>query len=442
MAAGTLLTPGSASAADADSVRSPLLVGAAGAVAMAVLLVLWASMMSVSGGAIAPGHVALEGNRKAVQHRDGGAIRRVLVREGEKVEKGQPLLELNLAEVQAEATVLSSSRIAAIVRLARLRAEARDEGVVTWPNVALSAKDMAQLQSIIEQEAVLFEARRAAYRNNVSLLRQQIEGRHRQIEAQRGRLSAAQTQLTSIDQELETLRPLVEKGLIPKPRTLALERNSASLRGDLESIQAAIAGEESNIAQALTQIAQLEKDRSESIARDTAEAEARYSEIAPRLDSALDRLDRSVLVAPEAGTVYGLSAFNTGGVVVPGQTVLEIVPTTDSLVLSVEINPNDVERVRPGQTVVVHLLAYSQRYQQVIKGRLEKVSADRFEDKVRGRSYYGGIVRTDAEELSRAGVALVPGMPVNVVIETGERSIMSYLLDPVFRITDFAFRER
>jgi len=442
MSMASSLSSGGTIDAGFDSPRAPLLIGGIAAVLMILIFGVWASMMSVAGGAVANGKVALEGNRKALQHREGGTVKAILVREGQRVEKGQPLIELNPTDLQAEVAILDSTRVATIVRLARLRTEARNESQILWSADVNALRDRVQARSIIDQEAALFEARLTAYRGNINLLRQQIEGRERQIAGLEARLVAMQSQLTSVDQEHLSLLPLVEKGLIARPRVLALERTSASLTADIQTIRSQIDAERSSIQQAETQIAQLEKDRREAVAREIAEMEARLAEVAPRLTSASERLQNTTLVAPESGYVYGLAIFNPGAVITPGQTVMEIVPSTDALVLSVEISPKDVERVRRGQHVTVHLLAYSQRYQSVIKGRLDKVSADRFDNPQTGASYYRGTVSIAPGELQRAQVELVPGMPVNVVIETGERTILEYLLDPIFQVTDYALRER
>jgi len=442
MSMASSLSSGSTIDAGFDSPRAPLLIGGIAAVLMILIFGVWASMMSVAGGAVANGKVALEGNRKALQHREGGTVKAILVREGQRVEKGQSLIELNPTDLQAEVAILDSTRVATIVRLARLRTEARNESQILWSADVNALRDRVQARSIIDQETALFEARLTAYRGNINLLRQQIEGRERQIAGLEARLVAMQSQLTSVDQEHLSLLPLVEKGLIARPRVLALERTSASLTADIQTIRSQIDAERSSIQQAETQIAQLEKDRREAVAREIAEMEARLAEVAPRLTSASERLQNTTLVAPESGYVYGLAVFNPGAVITPGQTVMEIVPSTDALVLSVEISPKDVERVRRGQHVTVHLLAYSQRYQSVIKGRLDKVSADRFDNPQTGASYYRGTVSIAPGELQRAQVELVPGMPVNVVIETGERTILEYLLDPIFQVTDYALRER
>ena len=425
-----------------DSAAGPVLFGGVAALALVAGIALWSSTMSVASAAISTGKVAVEGNRKAIQHPTGGEIGVVFVREGQLVEKGQKLLQLELADAKAEATVLSSSRAAALLRTARLQAERADAAELAFPESLRDQKNDPQVQMLFQQEAALLAARRAAYLGQISLLTQQIEGGRRQISALRGRASASQVQLKSIEDELVSLQPLVEKGLIARPRVLTLDRSAAGLRGDLSSISGSITAEEDKIRSAEIQMQQLNKDRLETIARDSADNDGRLAEIEPRLQSAQWRLGQAVLVAPESGYVYGLSVFGPGATLVPGQTALEIVPKDDPLVLSVEISPTDVNRVHPGQSASIHLLPYRQRYHKAIPGTLEKVSADRFDDKTTNRTYYKGVVRVDPKDIEEAQVELTPGMPAQVSIETGKRTILAYFLDPVFQIYDFALKEQ
>ncbi|MFC5486791.1 HlyD family type I secretion periplasmic adaptor subunit [Microvirga aerilata] len=419
-----------------------MLFGGVAALALVAGVAFWSSTMSVASAAISSGKVAVEGNRKAIQHPTGGEIGVVFVREGQLVEKGQKLLQLELADAKAEATVLSSSRAAALLRTARLQAERADAAELAFPESLRDRKADPQVQMLFQQEAALLSARRAAYLGQISLLTQQIEGGRRQISALRGRASALQVQLKSIEDELASLQPLVAKGLIARPRVLTLDRSAAGLRGDLSSISGSITAEEDKIRAAEIQMQQLNKDRLETIARDGAENDARLAEIEPRLQSAQWRLGQAVLVAPESGYVYGLSVFGPGATLVPGQTALEIVPKDDPMVLAVEISPTDVNRVRPGQSASIHLLPYRQRYHKAIPGTLEKVSADRFDDRTTNRTYYKGVVRVDPKDIEEAQVELTPGMPAQVSIETGKRTILAYFLDPVFQIYDFALKEQ
>ncbi|WP_457094700.1 HlyD family efflux transporter periplasmic adaptor subunit, partial [Microvirga sp. P5_D2] len=186
---------------------------------------------------------------------------------------------------------------------------------------------------------------------------------------------------------------------------------------------------------------QLTKDRLELIAKESTENDARLAEIEPRLRSAQQRLDHAVILAPESGYVYGLSVFGPGATLTPGQTALEIVPKDDPLVVGVEIDPTAINRVRPGQSASIHFLPYRQNYTKPIGGTLEKVSADRFEDKTSGRVFYRGVIKVNADDIAHSKVEMTPGMPAQVTIETGKRTILEYFLDPVLRIYDFALKE-
>ncbi|MGF9759437.1 HlyD family type I secretion periplasmic adaptor subunit [Microvirga sp. 0TCS3.31] len=425
-----------------DSAFGPALFGGVAALALVGAVAAWSSTMSVASAAISSGKVAVEGNRKAVQHHTGGEVGTVFVREGQLVEKGQKLIQLELADAKAEALVLSSGRAAALVRAARLQAESANALDLKFPDQLSDQKGDPQIQMLFRQEAALLTARRAAYLGQISLLKQQVDGSRRQIGALRDRIRAAEAQLTSVQQELQSLLPLLEKGLVARPRVLTLERTAASLLGDISALSGSITAEEDKIRAAEIQSEQLTKERLESIAKDSAENDANLATIEPRLVWAQRRLEQAVIAAPESGYVYGLSVFGPGATLAPGQTALEIVPKDDPLVVAVEISPTDVNRVRPGQTASIHFLPYRQRYQSAIQGTLEKVSADRFDDKASNTTYYKGVVKVDPKQIEQAQVELTPGMPAQVTIETGKRTILAYFLDPVLKIYDFALKEQ
>jgi HlyD family secretion protein/epimerase transport system membrane fusion protein len=413
-----------------------LFFGALSALGLLVALFVWASTLQVASAALASGEVTVEGNRKAVQHRDGGPVEAVFVREGQRVAKGEPLLKLNMSESQAEEAVLRTQLMQALARVARLRAETSGSGIA-FPE-ELESPDG---QAVARQAEELFRARRDAYLGQVGILTSQVEGAKQQIDALGGRLSAIEAQLQTVQEEADSIAALVKEGLITKTRKLALDRAAAEFDGDEQMINASIAEQKSIIEQSELKKTQLQKDRSEAIAKDLADAEALVADARPRLVAVRKRLDRGVLVAPEEGFVFGLAAFGPGAVITPGQTVLEIVPADDALVLSVEISPADIDEVEPQQHVTVHLLSYRQRYQIKLTGVLEKISPDEIEDKVRQVKFYRGIVKLDPSDLSREGAELVPGMPVQVMIETGARTIASYILDPLLRTYEYAFRD-
>ncbi len=413
-----------------------LFLGGVVALGLLIALFIWASTMQIASAALASGQVTVEGNRKAVQHRDGGPVEAVFVREGQRVVKGEPLVKLNLSDSQAEEAVLRTQLLQTLARVARLRAETNG-GEPDFPS-ELSEPDG---RVIAMQEDELFRARREAHFGQVGLIAGQIEGAQQQISALNGRLSAIDTQLQTVREEADSIASLVEEGLITKSRKLALDRAAAEFVGNQQMIAAAISDQKSAIEQGLLKKQQLQKDREESIAKDLAEAEAQLADVRPRLVAVRDRLARGVLVAPEDGFVLNLSAFGPGAVLVPGQTVLEIVPANEALVLSVEIKPSDIDQVQPGQPVTVQLLAYRQRYQLKLTGILSRISPDEIVDQVRQVKFYKGVVTVDPNELTRSGAELVPGMPVQVMIATGARTIMAYVMDPLLQAYTYALRD-
>lgn len=403
----------------------------------------WATTMSVASAAVGQGKISSEGNRKAVQHRDGGPIGSVLVREGQKVSKGQPLIELDLAEIKSEEAVLDSARTQYMARIARLRAEFRKDEYIEFPSeISVKSDHNQQIQILLDQEKSFFQARTAAYIGNTNLQKALIQASKAQIASFAERLKATRTQQQLVDQEYEALAPLAVQGLVTKTRTLALQRASAQLQGEIETLNAGVAGEKSKIASADLQILQLEKQRQEEIARDLSETETKIADVQPRLIAARSKLERSVLTAPEDGYVYGLAVFGKGATLTPGQVVLEIVPADDQLIVSVNIDPKDIHRLHPGQQAQIQMLGLPTYDRIMLGGKLVKVSPDRFDDVKTNTSYFKAIVAVKSEDLKLYKIELLPGMPADVLINTGDRKIMRYLLDPILRAYEFALREQ
>ena len=401
----------------------------------------WASLASISSAAIAPAFVTVEDSRKAVQHRDGGPVDAVLVKEGELVRKGQTLVRLDLGDVKAEVESLSTLRVQLLARLTRLRTEAADADVLTFPTEVLQLVRSPTFTALLDQERSLFEARRIAYRGNIGLLRQQIEGHKRQIIGFQGQVRSTRIQVALLQEELIAFKGLLAKGLVPKPRVLDLEGNVAALDGQLEALSASIASAENDVRNVELQIAQAQSDRREEIAKDLSDSEAQLADVEPRLRAAEGQLARADLVAPEAGYVHGLTVHSAGAAIVPGQNVLEIVPAGERLVVTADVDPRDIAYVHAGQEVEIHLLTYRLRFQSIISGSVAKVSADRFESPSQDKSWYEVTVLVNEADLKRNRVTLLPGMPTQAVIKTGERTVLQYLLDPFYRFYDLSMKE-
>ena len=420
-----------------------------GTIALAILAIVgfvgsfgvWASLASVSSAAIAPALVTVEYSRKAVQHHDGGPVAAVLVKEGEFVQKGQTLVRLDLGDVKGEVESLSTLRVQLLARLTRLRAEAANSGVLAFPAEVVELAHSPSFAPLVDQERSLFETRRTAYMGNIGLLRQQIEGHKRQIVGFQGQVRSTRTQLAFLREELVSFKGLLAKGLVEKPRVLDLEGNAAALDGQLEALSASIATAENDIRGVELQITQTQSDRRQEVAKDLSDTEAQLADVEPRLAAAEGRLARADLVAPEAGYVHGLTVHSAGAAIVPGQTVLEIVPAGERLVVTADVDPQDIAYVHAGQEVEIHLLTYRLRFQSIIGGSVAKVSADRFVSPAQDKSWYEVSVLVNEADLKRNGVTLLPGMPTQAIIKTGERTVLQYLLDPFYRFYDLSMKE-
>lgn len=427
---------------NSDSVGPMLLAGGLAAGGLLLALAAWAATMTLTSAALAPGHAVAEGNRKAVQARDSAPVKAVFVKEGDRVEVGQPLLELDLSDTRGEVAVLEATRIQLLARSARLSAERTGEDLKLPEELTEAAATNPQVQAFLDQEQTLYQSRDLAHRGALALIEQRIAGAKDRIDGLNARLAATRRQLDYVEEEKSSIAPLVKTGVIARSQLLALEREAARLQGEIEGILTEVAAATNAVDEGIMEQAQLDKQRAEEITRELGETDLDLSRIEPQLAAADDRLKRAVITSPEHGYVYDLAVFSSGAAVLPGQTLMEIVPADQPLVLQVEIGPPDIERVKPGQSASIHLIPYDRRYQSLITGKLERISADLVQDERAQRSYYLGIVSVEQADLERAGAELLPGMPAEVMINAGERTIAAYFLEPILRAYDRALKER
>lgn len=424
-----------------DSPRGVVIAGMVSAAIFLGGIGTWAAYAPVARASNAPGVIVVEGSRRPVQHREGGPVGAVLVKEGELVKAGQELVRLDLSDVKAEVEVLTTRRLQVMAQLARFAAEAANADSIEFPAELVASRSDPDVAKVLDQEERIFQAGRAAIQGRVGLLRQQMQGYQQQIDGLKGQVRETERQVELIAEELIGLNQLLAKGLTPKSRVLALQRESASLSSTLEGLHAQIAAAGNEIHSAELEIDQIQKDRRQEISAGLSQAGAQLAEIQPRLVAAKDQLTRVDLTAPVGGRVLGLSVHGPGATIQPGQVVLEIVPDTANLIVKAKLNPNDVDQVHPGQQVDVHVLAYKQRYQSILNGTVRSVSPDRLEAPGGGEAWFDTIVTLNPADLERAKVDLMPGMAATSLIKTGDRTVLQYFLDPILRIYDFALKE-
>lgn len=405
-------------------------------------LIAWSVTVSIGGAVIAPGTLAVESNRKSVEHLEGGIVGALLVREGDRVEAGQLLLRLDDTVERASLAVLDDQLVELRARSARLRAELHGEDAIDFGAALLARESKAKVRQLLGAETDLFNARKASRTSRRQVLEQRVAGFRDQIAGLERQQTARSRQIALTEQELAGVETLHVKGHAPLTRVL-------ELKGRLQQFAALRAEHATDIARASNAIGetQLRMDEDnqafvESVSTELRDVQASILNLAERHSAAQARLARLDISAPQTGVVLGLSAHTIGGVVRPGEPIMEIVPADDALVLEARVQPTDVDKVRSGLRSKIRLPAFDQQTTPEILGVLESVSADRLEDPRLGERYFLARIRIAEDEMKKLkGLKLVPGMPAEVFIETGERLAISYLLKPLLDNITRAFKD-
>lgn len=426
-----------------EDYRPPLIAGAAVIVVTFFGLGLWAALAPIDSAALAPGVVTVENHRRVVQHLEGGIIRDLLVREGSRVEAGDILVRLDDIRARAQLSILRNDYDATQALEARLIAERDDLAEPEFPEELLqrAATDPAILEIVTSQRNI-FGARQASVESQISILRQRSAQFNQQIAGLQALEQSKKSQIDLINQELVGLRELLKDGYVTVTRVLALEREASRLEGERGDHVAGIARARQGIGEADMQILQLRKARQEEVTRELREVQGRLAEVREQMLAADDALRRIDIMAPVSGTVLNMAFHTPGGVVGPGAPILEIVPVDDQLVIDVQISPMDIDTIQAGQNVTVRISTVDARNTPVIEGTLRSVSPDSITDPRTGMTYYRGIVSLDEEALAELGdLRLQAGMPVEAMINRGERSALSYAIKPLFDSLARSFKE-
>jgi HlyD family type I secretion membrane fusion protein len=402
----------------------------------------WAYLAPLNGAVVASGVVKVEGNRKSVQHLDGGIVRKLRVKEGDRVEAGEVVIVLDDTQAKAEFEVLSEQYVVLRATEVRLLAELADEAALVVPPELASRANDPYARNIWAGQVKQFESRRAAIEGQRKVIGEKIHQLESQIEGAEAQVKAYAEQSDSVRSEAESVAPLVEKTLLPRPRLLQLQRTVFGLDGQIAEAQANVAKYRQAIAEQELQIAQLGNDRMAEVTKDLREVHARLVEVLPKQRGAEAVLGRMEIRSPYAGRVVGLNVFSIGGVIQRGEKILDIVPD-DGLSVEVQVAVEDISDVHPDTRVELHLTAYKQRVVPTIHGEVTSVSADRLTDPRANNSYFVASIRPDLDELAElSGVRLYPGMPVSVMIPTESRSALDYLVGPLMMSFKQAFRQK
>ena len=372
----------------------------------------WSLTAPLNGAVVATGIVKVDGNRKSVQHLDGGIVKQLRVREGDKVQVGDILIDLDDTQARAEFDVLSEQFLVLRMTEERLRAEFAGSSALVAPTDLNVNRDDQHVVSIWDSQVRQFESRRAALDGQRSIIREKIAQLQHQIVGGEAQVTAYKTQLESVREEMNSIAPLVQRGLISRPRYLQLERAAAGLDGQSADAMANISKARQAIAEQQQQMTQLDNDRMAEITKDLRDVQAKLLEVIPRLMNARVVLTRMEIRSPYSGRVVGLNMFSVGGVIQRGEKIMDVVPEKDALVVEAQVAVDDISEVRPEMRAEVHLTAYKQRITPIVHGNVVQISADRFTENRTGMPYYTAMLKIDETELAEMpNIQLYPGSP-------------------------------
>ncbi|OGT46072.1 MAG: hypothetical protein A3E82_08110 [Gammaproteobacteria bacterium RIFCSPHIGHO2_12_FULL_38_11] len=406
------------------------------------VLFLWAFFSEIESAAIASGKIVVAGNRRVVQHLEGGIIAAVSVKNGDIVKKGQVLVKIDDTQSATKFELEHGQLLRLLADEARLIALINDHEQVTFPDLVLSVANAANMHKILDNQKASFDAERAAKMGSLKIYKQRILQLEDQIQGANAQLIASDQQLKLVRQEVAAILLLAKEELIDRSRVLSIQRDEQQLQGQRGEYQANIANLKEKIGETeLLVIAEQDKLNKEWT-QELRIVREKLAQSEDREKAAKDIFKRTTIIAPIDGTVMNLAVSTLGGVVKSGETLLEIVPSHEELVVEAKINPLDIDVVHEGLKAKITLPALKTRTTPTLLGRVSYVSADSQLDERTQNHYFQARIHIDSDELKKLGdKKIMPGMPVDVMIITGKRSPWGYFMDPVERSFKHSFRE-
>jgi len=409
----------------------------------------WAAFTRLDAAAYATGSLIVSGQRQTVQHRDGGVIGSIHVKEGQRVERGGLLINLAAAEVQAQERALASQAIRLLAQRARLEAEQMDLSQISEPLefASLQLKDRAEAALAMKLQRAELQARVAVLAAQRDALRQRVAQSGEQGRGYGEQAVSTREQIRLIDEQIAALRPVAEKGFVSQTRMRELERMRASLDGQRGQYAASVAQTRRAARENEIQVLEAERSFRERTASELRDVELRLGDVLPKWRAARDQLGRTEIRAPATGAIVGLSVFTPGGVISPGQKLMDIVPERQPLRIQMQISPDDADDLQVGQKLLVKFSGLHERALPSLKGNLTRLSADSLTDERNGQSYFTGEAEVPLSQLQLIrkvrgdDFALRAGMPAQILIPLRKRTALDYALEPLLGSFWSSFRE-
>lgn len=424
-----------------DSIRGLAATGLAIVVMFFGVAGAWAALSPLDGAIVSEGIVKVEGNRKSVDQLEGGIVTRINVRDGDLVQVGDVVVELDRERLTSQVDILRQQLTFAQATQARLSAELTEAEDITFPAELVQTEDSTAQLAVVSQRDE-FAARRKALTGAEGVLRVRIDNLRQQIEGKRSQEELLNSQMDSLEAERESLKGLYTDGLTTRSRLLDLERAQTGILADIAEVQTAIASLGQSIVENEQQIEQLTNDQRAEVAGLLDQVRSTILDLGPSLANAEAALARTIVRSPYAGRVVGLKVFSTGEVIPPGGTLLEIVPIETRLIVEAKVRVEDIADLKIGANAEIHFVSFAQLYVPMVKAAVANVSADRLTDERTGAGYYLAQLVVDPAALAEAPeIELYPGMPAQVMITTRPRSALEYLVGPLLASFDGALRQ-
>jgi len=425
-----------------SSIRRHTRLGLSAALFLVVGLGGWSAITELSGAVVAPGAVVVDSHVKKVQHPTGGVVGDILARDGDRVRAGDIVIRLDETVARANLAMVAKSLDELAARQGRLEAERDGRDQVSFPPALTGRLAEPELAGLVGGERHLFETRREARAGQKAQLKERIAQLQEQIDGLKLQASAKGDEIQLIQDELTGVEQLWKKNLVPITRVTALRREETRLRGERGQLISNVAQAKGKISETELQVMQIDQDLRSEVSKELREVQGRIAELVERRVAAEDQLKRIDIRAPQDGLVHQSIVHTVGGVINAGEALMTIVPESDELSIEVKVLPQDIDQLQPGLAAVLRLSAFNQRTTPELKGRVSLIAADLVTDQRSGVQYYPVRVAFAAGERDRLGaVKLVPGMPVEGLIQTGYRTVFSYLTKPVADNMARAFRE-